>query len=247
MPEEIKKVIVFSSLFVLPPEFCRKMLEEGGAAFTHFLQKGSWSRPRFAPSKPEIAAPTLLTGASPKIHRVEMPGAQCHAEYIWEAALRSSKKTVAWGLHLDRMPSEEKLPADLSSVAPFLRTSPAWDLCFLNVAKESSNPQVLGEILSAADEETLCGLVFASSSGAEGFFGLAGPGVKKGFQLSRELRLEDVVPTICYLGEISIPSGCEGGIIYQALEDPDMKIKELRSCRRNYERLRRSSGPSAMC
>jgi hypothetical protein len=105
----------------------------------------------------------------------------------------------------------------------------------------------VAEILSMADPETLVGVIGPSESGTQGFFALAGPGVKRGTSLERVVRLEDIVPTLCYLAELSVPADCEGGIIYQALEDPDMKMKELRSCRRNYDRLRRSTGPSAMC
>ncbi|RKY64317.1 MAG: hypothetical protein DRQ08_07905, partial [Candidatus Latescibacterota bacterium] len=70
-----------------------------------------------------------------------------------------------------------------------------------------------------------------------GLFVMAGPGVKKGVVLERTVRLEDIVPTICYLAEIPVPRDAEGGIIYQALEDPDLKLDELRKLRRNYRRL----------
>ncbi|HID11847.1 MAG TPA: hypothetical protein EYP17_11195 [Candidatus Latescibacteria bacterium] len=70
-----------------------------------------------------------------------------------------------------------------------------------------------------------------------GLFVMAGPGVKKGVVLERTVRLEDIVPTICYLAELPVPRDAEGGVLYQALEDPDVKLKELQRLRRNYRRL----------
>jgi len=72
----------------------------------------------------------------------------------------------------------------------------------------------------------------------KGLLIMAGPGVKEGHILKRTVWLTDVVPTICYLAEFPVPKNAEGAIIYQALKDPDCKIKELRTLRRNYERLK---------
>jgi hypothetical protein len=36
-----------------------------------------------------------------------------------------------------------------------------------------------------------------------------------------------------------VPKDCEGAILYQALEDPDMKAKELQRLRRTCERLQK--------
>ena len=71
-----------------------------------------------------------------------------------------------------------------------------------------------------------------------GLFIMAGPGVKKGHILKRTVRLEDIVPTICYLADLPVPEHAEGGILYQALEDPNMKLHELEKLRRNYRRLK---------
>jgi predicted AlkP superfamily phosphohydrolase/phosphomutase len=63
-------------------------------------------------------------------------------------------------------------------------------------------------------------------------FLMAGPGVKRGVTLERTVWLTDVVPTVCHLAELPVPRQCEGGIIYQALEDPDAQVKELQALRR---------------
>jgi len=78
-------------------------------------------------------------------------------------------------------------------------------------------------------------------------FVMAGPGVKKGVALERTVWLTDIVPTICHLAELPIPRHCEGAILYQALEDPDARVKELQSLRRNVERLKRMVERPPMC
>ena len=72
-----------------------------------------------------------------------------------------------------------------------------------------------------------------------GLFIMAGPGVKKGEVLKRTVWLTDLVPTICHLAELPVPKDCEGAILYQALENPDAKMKELRSLRANVERYKK--------
>jgi predicted AlkP superfamily phosphohydrolase/phosphomutase len=71
-----------------------------------------------------------------------------------------------------------------------------------------------------------------------GLFIMAGPGVKKGHVLERTVWLPDVVPTVCYLADLPIPKNAEGAILYQALEDSDMKMKDMERLRKNYERLK---------
>jgi len=56
-----------------------------------------------------------------------------------------------------------------------------------------------------------------------GIYVLAGPGVKKGVELERNVWCLDLVPTICYLTGWPIPKNAEGAVIFQALEDPDPK------------------------
>ncbi|MHB1133785.1 MAG: alkaline phosphatase family protein [Chloroflexota bacterium] len=80
-----------------------------------------------------------------------------------------------------------------------------------------------------------------------GLFILAGPGIKQGVQIERVVRLVDVVPTVCHLAEWPVPAQCEGGIIYQALEDSNAKNRELESLRRNVERLKRMVERPPMC
>ena len=71
----------------------------------------------------------------------------------------------------------------------------------------------------------------------KGLLIMAGPGIKKDCRLERTVSLLDIVPTLCHLLELPIPKDAEGGIIYQALEDPDSKMKELKRLRKNYRRV----------
>jgi predicted AlkP superfamily phosphohydrolase/phosphomutase len=56
---------------------------------------------------------------------------------------------------------------------------------------------------------------------AASLFIMAGPGVRQGVELTSLRWLVDVVPTITHLLGFPVPRQCEGGIIYDALEDPD--------------------------
>ena len=47
---------------------------------------------------------------------------------------------------------------------------------------------------------------------------MIGGGFKKGVLFNRIVRITDVVPTICYLTNTSVPSNVEGGVIWQALD-----------------------------
>jgi predicted AlkP superfamily phosphohydrolase/phosphomutase len=74
----------------------------------------------------------------------------------------------------------------------------------------------------------------------KGLLIMSGPGIRKGITLERTVWLMDIVPTVCYLMELPVPAQCEGAIIYQALEDPDMHLHEKQKLQRNYERLKRA-------
>jgi len=66
----------------------------------------------------------------------------------------------------------------------------------------------------------------------KGLLIMTGPNIKKNYILQRTVWLTDIVPTLSYLLDIPIPREAEGGIIYQALEDPDFKIRELEALKK---------------
>ena len=55
---------------------------------------------------------------------------------------------------------------------------------------------------------------------------MVGAGFKKGELINRVIRVTDVVPTICHLLNVQMPSNVEGGVIWQALEGFEEKQYE---------------------
>lgn len=55
-------------------------------------------------------------------------------------------------------------------------------------------------------------------------FILAGPGVKEGGRLRGQVRAVDVAPTLCYLLGMPMPRNVEGGVVYEALTNPDWHL-----------------------
>ncbi|MHB1414731.1 MAG: alkaline phosphatase family protein, partial [Chloroflexota bacterium] len=88
-----------------------------------------------------------------------------------------------------------------------------------------------GDVVYAASEHYMGphgGLLGTAQLGQIGdvrtLFIISGPGVKQGEVIQRTVWLKDVVPTLCYLADLPVPEGCEGGVVYQALEDRDQKL-----------------------
>ncbi len=74
----------------------------------------------------------------------------------------------------------------------------------------------------------------------KGLMIMSGPGIASDKILERNVWLTDIAPTICHLAELPIPAKTEGSIIYQALENPNMKLDELKQARENYKRVMRA-------
>ncbi len=56
---------------------------------------------------------------------------------------------------------------------------------------------------------------------------LNGPGVRRGVHLEGQVRQVDVAPTLAYLLGIPVPRGAEGGVVYEALEEPDWHLRVI--------------------
>lgn len=63
--------------------------------------------------------------------------------------------------------------------------------------------------------------------GQHSTFILAGAGVKNDVALKRQVRVVDVAPTIAYLLGLPMPENVEGGVIYEALIDPNWPLTDL--------------------
>jgi len=73
-----------------------------------------------------------------------------------------------------------------------------------------------------------------------GFLAISGPGIARNRVIERNVWLTDIAPTICHLADLPIPSQAEGSVIYQALQDPNLKLKELKNARENYRKVARA-------
>jgi predicted AlkP superfamily phosphohydrolase/phosphomutase len=60
--------------------------------------------------------------------------------------------------------------------------------------------------------------------GQHSTFVMAGAGVRRGGRLHRQVRVVDVAPTVCHLTGAPMPANVEGGVVYEALEDPDRPL-----------------------
>ncbi len=63
--------------------------------------------------------------------------------------------------------------------------------------------------------------------GQHSTFILSGAGVRQGVALERQVRVVDVAPTLCYLLGLPMPTNVEGGIVYEALADPNWHLTSL--------------------
>ena len=60
--------------------------------------------------------------------------------------------------------------------------------------------------------------------GQHSTFIMSGAGVRASGALQRQVRVVDVAPTLCYLLGVPVPAQAEGGVIYEALEDPNWHL-----------------------
>ena len=63
--------------------------------------------------------------------------------------------------------------------------------------------------------------------GQHSTFLLSGAGVREGVALERQVRVVDVAPTLCYLLGLPMPDSVEGGVVYEALADPNWHLTVL--------------------
>jgi len=71
----------------------------------------------------------------------------------------------------------------------------------------------------------------------KGLLTFTGPGVKKGHRLQRTCNIVDLVPTVCYLADLPLPSTAEGAVLYQAFKNPDFKSDEIAKLKAGLARM----------
>ena len=65
-------------------------------------------------------------------------------------------------------------------------------------------------------------------AGQHSTFVMSGAGVRRAGMLERQVRVVDVAPTVCYLTGTPMPRNVEGGVVYEALQDPDWMLNAVR-------------------
>lgn len=262
MPEEIKKVLVVALEGATRSDIQGAV--QGGKVprLQQLMAEGTTLGGLAADSSIGSSWASLATGAHPATHGVTRDEA-CRAQYLWQAISKASKRALLLGFPASELPEGSDIhPEDLikpktrdgayyEQAASYLLSSPDWDVAFIGLAAGSTKlaeaDEVMGKVFEAADIETLRVFVAIPAKAGDALAVLAGPGVLQGKTVSRPVEMADLAPTICCLAELPVPADCEGGIVYQALADPDAKLFELQDVRKNYERLRRSTGRGHMC
>ena len=81
----------------------------------------------------------------------------------------------------------------------------------------------LAAALEAADRRTL--VVVAAADGVA-FYGLAVD--SKAGAVARAVNAQDIAVTIATIADLPVSAQCTGGIIYQAMKNPNLKLDEIR-------------------
>ncbi|EMG37320.1 hypothetical protein PCS_01831 [Desulfocurvibacter africanus PCS] len=122
----------------------------------------------------------------------------------------------------DVLKIEGAVKIDAAGLAAFCEGESPVALVELGAATAAGLDEALGKVLELADRRTL--VVFAASDGVH-FFG-QGINPKAG-KVEREAFARDIVPTIAYVADTTVPADCTGAVLYQVLKDPDLKMKEI--------------------
>ncbi len=70
-------------------------------------------------------------------------------------------------------------------------------------------------------------------------FFMKGPNVKKGIHLQRLVQLTAIAPTIAYLLGFPMPAQAEGPVLWEALEDPDFRLNQVKALRKELDRWKK--------
>ena len=90
----------------------------------------------------------------------------------------------------------------------------------------------LAAALEAADRRTL--VVVAAADGVA-FYGLAVD--SKAGAVARAVNAQDIAVTIATIADLPVGAQCTGGIIYQAMKNPNLKLDEIRKLKEALVRM----------
>jgi len=107
-------------------------------------------------------------------------------------------------------------------VAKVFEGDGAFAIVDLGAVDPAGLEAAMAAVTEAADRRTLVALAAGKT------LYLGGLGMdKKADNIARSVRAADIVATICYVADLPVPADCTGAILYQALKDPNMKLKEI--------------------
>jgi len=107
-------------------------------------------------------------------------------------------------------------------VAKVFEDDGAFAIVDLGAVDPAGLEAAMAAVNDAADRRTLIALAAGKA------LYLGGLGMdKKADNIARSVCAADVVATICYVADLPVPADCTGAILYQALKDPNMKLKEI--------------------
>ena len=100
------------------------------------------------------------------------------------------------------------------------------------LALELGGKKVEAAALEAADRRTL--VVVAAADGVA-FYGLAVD--SKAGAVARAVDAQDIAVTIATIVDLPVSAQCTGGIIYQAMKNPNLKLDEIRKLKEALVRM----------
>ena len=126
---------------------------------------------------------------------------------------------------------ENAVTTDATGLADALANNPGLVAADLGEAAAATLETAIAAALDATDRFTLVVLAASESLYLYGF------GIKRGAAVDREAFARDVVPTICYVADLKVPAEATGAVLYQALKDPNMKLKEIQKLKDGLARM----------
>lgn len=90
----------------------------------------------------------------------------------------------------------------------------------------------LAAALEAADRRTL---IVAAAADGVAFYGLAVD--SKAGAVARAVNAQDIAVTIATIADLPISADCTGGVIYQAMKNPNLKLDEIKKLKEALVRM----------
>ena len=120
---------------------------------------------------------------------------------------------------------------DAAGLEGALTKKPALLVADLGTPDAAALELTMQQVLKAADRHTL---IVLAGTVCLYFYGLA---IRRGASFERKAFAKDVVPTVCYIADLPVPETTTGAVLYQALKDPNLKLKEILKLKEGLARM----------